>query len=97
MVYKTSGTDILDLVKRLKDFLKTKESYFKQQNLQKVDIFTRTDEVNKTFRTFTSNFRQTALIILVVIALFIGLKEAVGVFFAFPLVYLITFIYLKAV
>ena len=97
MVYKTSWTDILDLVERLKEFLKTKDSYFNKEGLKQVEIFSRTAEVNKTFRTFTSNFRQTSIIILIVIALFVWLKQAFWVFFAFPLVYLITFIYLKSV
>jgi Cu/Ag efflux pump CusA len=61
----------LDLVERLKEFLKTKDSYFNKEGLKQVEIFSRTAEVNKTFRTFTSNFRQTSIIILIVIALFV--------------------------
>ena len=97
MVYKTSDTDILNLVKRIKSYLKTKERFFKDNNLQQVEVFSRTLEVRRTFDNFVNNFRQTALIILFVIALFIWLRQAVGVFLAFPLVYLITFIFLNSI
>ena len=97
MVYKTPWTDMLKLVDKIKGYLKTKQAYFEKNNLKSVEISTRTIEIEKTYDTFISNFRQTALIILIVIFLFIGLKEAVWIFFAFPLVYLITFIILKAI
>jgi len=97
MVYKTDWTDILNIVDRLRNYLNSKEKFFKDNNLRFKEVATSTTEVNKTFKTFTSNFRQTTLIILIIIWLFIWLKEAFGVFFAFPLVYLITFIFLNAI
>ncbi len=97
IVYKTSWTDILDLVARIKSYLKTKDNFFKQNDLDVVEISSQTIDVNKTFETFISNFWQTTLIILLVIGLFVGLKEAFSVFLAFPLVYLITFIFLNAI
>ncbi len=97
MVYKTSWTDILNLVSRIKNYLKTKEKFFKQNNLKVVEVSSQTIDINKTFYTFINNFRETTLIILLVIGLFIGLKEAFSVFLAFPLVYLLTFIYLYSI
>jgi len=97
MVYKTPGADILKTVENIKNYLKTKENFFKENNLEYKEVNSRVIEVNKTFKTFLSNFRQTSLIILIVVALFVGLKEALGVFLAFPLVYLSTFIFLNAI
>ncbi len=97
IVYKTSWTDILNLVKRIKNYLKTKNSFFRKNHLKAVEITSQTIDVNKTFDTFLSNFRETTLIILFVIGLFVWIKEAFSVFLAFPLVYLITFIYLNSI
>jgi hypothetical protein len=61
----------LDLVARIKDYLKTKDNFLKQNNLKAVEIVSQTIDVNKTFDTFLSNFRQSTLIILFIIGLFV--------------------------
>ena len=97
MVYKSPWTDMLKLVDKLRSYLKTQQPYFERNNLKSVEIYTRTVDVNKTFYTFVNNFRQTALVILLVIFLFVWFKEAVWISLAFPLVYLIVFIILNAI
>jgi hypothetical protein len=58
---------MLKLVANIKDYLKTKENFFKQNNLEAKEISSRTIDVNKTFTTFVDNFRQTSLIILLIV------------------------------
>ena len=97
MVYKTPWIDMIKLVDKIKNYLDSKKDFFKENNLNFKEVSSRTIEINKTYYTFINNFRQTSLIILIVIALFVWLKEAFGIFLAFPLVYLITFIILNAI
>lgn len=97
MVYKVPWTDMIKLVSQIKNYLQSKNNFFKQNNLTFKEVSSRVEEVNKTYNTFINNFRQTSLIILIVITLFIWLKEAFGIFLAFPLVYLISFIFLNAI
>ena len=97
MVYKVPWTDILNLVSSIKDYLKSKKQFFKDNNLTFNEVSSRTTEINKTYYTFINNFRQTSLIILIVISLFVWLKEAFSIFIAFPLVYLISFIFLNTI
>jgi len=58
---------MLKLVANIKDYLKTKENFFKQNNLEAKEISSGTIDVNKTFTTFVDNFRQTSLIILLIV------------------------------
>jgi len=62
---------MLKLVNRIKGYLNSKKDFFKENNLTFKEVSSRTIEVNKTYYTFINNFRQTSLIILIVIALFI--------------------------
>jgi len=96
MVYKVPWSDILDVVSKIKDYLKNKWQFLKENNLTFKEISNRTEEINNTYNTFIGNFRQTSLIILFVIALFVWIKEAFWIFLAFPLVYFISFIFLNS-
>ena len=97
MVYKVPWTDILNVVSKIKDYLQTKKQFFKENNLTFNEVSSRTTEINNTYYTFINNFRQTSLIILIVILVFVWLKESLSIFLAFPLVYLISFIFLNAI
>ncbi len=64
-------------------------------NIQVFEISSQKEKIDSTYKTFISNFRQTTLIIFIIILLFIGLKESIWITLVFPLVYLIAFIALK--
>lgn len=67
---------------------------FKTENpdLKIFETFSKLTEINDVFNTFYSNFRQSWLIILVILFLFIGFRISLWVTIAFPLVYMLTFI-----
>lgn len=64
-------------------------------DLQIYEINSQKEKIDSTYKTFISNFRQTTVIIFLVILLFIWFKESIGITLVFPLVYLISFIALK--
>ncbi len=92
-VYKVPWTDMLVLIKKIKDYLNSLNPYFEKNWLKVVYIYSLKDDIKRVFNTFIENFRQTALIILIVLFIFLGFKYAFWVFLAFPLVYLLVFIY----
>ncbi len=77
---------------------KNKETNLKNSNLSDLQVFeinSQKEKINSTYKTFISNFRQTTVIIFIVILLFIWFKESIWITLVFPLVYLISFIILK--
>jgi len=62
---------MIKLVDKIKNYLDSKKDFFKENNLNFKEVSSRTIEINKTYYTFINNFRQTSLIILIVIALFV--------------------------
>ena len=80
----------------IKNILKKTEKFQKQNpDLKVYETYSRLVEINDIFWTFVSNFRQSWLIILVILFLFIGFKMSLWVTFSFPLVYFLTFIALS--
>ncbi len=65
------------------------------KSLQVYEVNSQKEKIDSTYKTFISNFRQTSVIIFIVILLFIGVKESIAITLVFPLVYLIWFIALK--
>ncbi|RKW24756.1 efflux RND transporter permease subunit [Candidatus Gracilibacteria bacterium] len=89
----TPGNDVEGIIKNI---LKKTEKFQKQNpDLKVYETYSRLVEINDIFGTFVSNFRQSGLIILVILFLFIGFKMSLGVTFSFPLVYFLTFIALS--
>lgn len=80
----------------IKQILKKIEN-FKTENsdLQIFETYSELLEIDDTFWTFVSNFRQSWLIILIILFIFIGFKISIWVTIAFPLVYMITFVCLQ--
>ncbi len=64
-------------------------------DLQVYEINSQKEKIDSTYKTFISNFRQTSLIIFLVILTFIWFKESIWITLVFPLVYLIAFVVLK--
>ncbi|MDD2870457.1 MAG: efflux RND transporter permease subunit [Candidatus Gracilibacteria bacterium] len=64
-------------------------------DLEVYEINSQKEKIDSTYKTFLSNFRQTTVIIFLVILIFIGYRESIGITLVFPLVYLISFIALK--
>ena len=94
-VKKTPWADILQVIDNVKKVLQ--DPYFKKNWLKIYEIASQKERITSTFFTFIENFWQTTLIIFVVILLFIGFKESVGISLAFPLVYLLTFGFLISI
>ncbi len=93
-IFKVPWYDIYTLVKDVRKYLETQKGYFKSQWLEFKQIYSDEENINRIFLTFINNFWQTTLIILGVLFLFLWFRQAVGVFLAFPLVYLLVFIYI---
>jgi len=64
-------------------------------NLKVYEIMSQKEKIDWTYKTFISNFRQTTIIIFIIILFFIWFKESIWITIAFPLVFLISFIVLK--
>lgn len=72
----------------------TNEFALKNKDLKVYETFSKLVEIRNTFETFVSNFRQTWIIIMIILFLFIWVRISIWVTITFPLVYLMTFIYL---
>ena len=59
------------------------------------EINSQKEKIDSTYKTFLSNFRQTTLIIFLVILSFVWLRESIWITIVFPLVFLIAFVILK--
>lgn len=64
------------------------------KDIEVYETYSRLIEINNTYETFISNFRQTWVIILIILFLFLWTRMALWVTIAFPLIYLSSFIYL---
>ncbi len=65
------------------------------KDLQVFEVASQKEKIDATYKTFISNFRQTSVIIFIVILFFIGFRESIAITLVFPLVYLIAFVVLK--
>lgn len=92
-IKRSPWADIEKIIEKSKE----KISNFEEKNprLNVYEVTSDEYEIEETFGTFVSNFFQTAIYIFVIVMVFIGLRIAVGISLAFPLVYLITFIIFK--
>lgn len=88
----TPWSDVESVIKQIKVI----SDDFASQNsdLKVYETFSKLVEIRNTFETFVSNFRQTWLIIMIILFLFIWVRISLWVTITFPLVYLMTFIYL---
>ncbi|MFK7780321.1 MAG: efflux RND transporter permease subunit [Candidatus Gracilibacteria bacterium] len=90
-IKKIPGTDILETIDSIKELVNS----YDLSNLQVYEVNSQKEKIDSTYKTFLSNFRQTTVIIFLIILIFIGFKESIGITLVFPLVYLISFIALK--
>ncbi len=73
---------------------------YSNEDLKKLlvyEIHSQKEKIDSTYKTFISNFRQTTLIIFMVILLFIWFRESIWITIVFPIVFLIAFVVLKAI
>jgi len=93
-ISKTKGGNIVSLVDEINEKIKeAKESYL-PENLKIEVLMDMGDYVKQDLNTLAKSFIETTLIVLVILFLFIGLREALVASFAIPLSFLITFIFL---
>ena len=93
-IKKVPWTDILKTIWSIKDILYN-DTYFKDNNLNIFEVDSQQEKIDAMYQTFVSNFRQTTIIIFIIILLFIGFKESIWISIVFPLVYFLAFIYLN--
>ncbi len=84
------GKDVESIIKQISKKIEN----FKKKNpeLKIFETFSKLTQINDVFDTFVSNFRQSWLIILFILVLFVGFRISFWVTIAFPLVYFLTFI-----
>lgn len=90
-IKKIPWADILETIENVKEVVKN----YNLDDLVFYEINSQKEKIDSTYQTFLSNFRQTTLIIFIIILLFIWFKESIWITLVFPLVYLISFIVLK--
>ncbi len=93
-IKKVPWYDIYKLIKQLNDYLENQKDYLQKNDLKLIKVYSDEENINRVYHTFINNFWQTMVIILIVLFLFLWIKEAFGVFLAFPIVYLILFLYI---
>ena len=90
-IKKIPWADILETIENVKEVVKD----YNLEDLIFYEINSQKEKIDSTYQTFLSNFRQTTVIIFIIILLFIWFKESIWITIVFPLVYLIAFIVLK--
>ena len=93
-VKKVSWADILSIINQVKAYLNEQETELKSDNIKFYEVLSQKEKIDNTYETFISNFRQTSIIIFIIVILFIWWKESIALTVAFPLVYLATFVFL---
>ncbi len=97
VIHSSPGEDIPRLIQKIETVLDKRNPFFEKHELVRDTVYSEQEVVDDVFGTFKSNFRQTALIIFAVVVVFMGLRQAGSIFLVFPLVYLMTFLYLLIV
>lgn len=90
-IKKIPWTDILETIDSVKEVVND----YPLENLKFYEISSQKEKIDSTYKTFLSNFRQTTVIIFLIILIFIWFKESIWITLVFPLVYLISFVVLK--
>lgn len=90
-IKKIPGTDILETIDNVRQVVNN----YNLDDLKVYEINSQKEKIDSTYKTFLSNFRQTTVIIFLVILIFIWFRESIGITLVFPLVFLISFIALK--
>ncbi|MDD3302158.1 MAG: efflux RND transporter permease subunit [Candidatus Gracilibacteria bacterium] len=96
MVYKVPGSDILNVINGIKDYLKNNETWFKEKGVEAKEIYSQEIEISKTYNAFIDGFRDTSILIMIVATIFLGVRGAISIAITFPFVYLLTFFLLKS-
>lgn len=96
-VKKIPWEDLLSTIVNVKSYLESKKDFFVENDLWFYELSNAKEKIDNTYNTFISNFWQTSVLILIIILLFIWFKESLAISFAFPLVYLMTFIWLNLI
>ncbi len=86
-------TDIEQLINEIETI--TNEFATQHSDLEVYETYSNLVKIEETFYTFVSNFRQTWLFVMLILFLFIWIRTSLWVTITFPLVYLMTFIYLQ--
>ncbi len=93
-VSRTPGSDIQLLTANLK---KTVEDFHKANpDITTIETQSSEEIINKTYGLFLENFRETGLLVFLVIIVFLGRRSSIIVVVSFLLVYLMNFMFLKA-
>lgn len=95
-IKKVPWTDIIQTIKETKNILYN-DTFFKDNELSIFEVDSQQEKIDSMYQTFVWNFRQTTLIIFIIILLFIGLKESIWISIVFPLVYFLAFIWLNQI
>lgn len=93
-IKKVPWSDILQIIDEIHTVLEKQNNYFTKNNLKIFEVDSQKESIDSTYKTFVWNFRQTSLIIFIIIFLSIWFKESIAISIVFPLVYFMSFIYL---
>ena len=94
-IKKVPWSDILEIIDEIHNVLDKQNDYFMKNNLKIFEVDSQKESIDSTYKTFVWNFRQTSLIIFIIIFLSIWFKESIAISIVFPLIYFASFIYLS--
>lgn len=94
-VSRTPWFDIQAITLAMKD--KVTEFHKQNPDIQTLEIQSSEQIINKTYSLFLENFWETGLFVFLVVVVFLWRRSSILVLFAFLLVYLINFMFLKTV
>lgn len=95
MVYKAPGSDILQVIDGVRQYLKSNSADFAAKGVSYQEMYSQEISIKQTFNAFLEGFRDTSVLIVIIATIFLGLRGSLAVAITFPFVYLLTFIALK--
>jgi multidrug efflux pump subunit AcrB len=87
----------LKVIDEIKEYLANKKVTFKQENLSYAEMYSQEISISTTYNAFLNGFRDTSILILIIVTIFLGLRGSLAVAITFPFVYLLTFIITKSI
>lgn len=95
MVYKAPWSDILKVIRWVKEYLETKKDEFLEEKISYKEMYSEEIMINLTFDSFVNWFIDTSILIMIVATLFLWFRWSIAIAITFPFVYLLSFIALK--
>jgi len=96
-VFKVSGGNIVNIGTQITETIEQAEQDFLPENIEIAIIFNMAEFIKEDLQTLTRSGSQTVLLIVIILLLFLGWREALLAALAIPLTFLMTFIFLSAI